>query len=60
MALKLTARAETRLRYDGASNLAAAPRAPYRGGDRTEPIGSWADIKVFVPGTQGVPCLGIP
>jgi hypothetical protein len=40
--------------------LAALPAIPYLGGVRNETIGSWADIKVFVPGTQGDPWLGVP
>src|ERR1700737_2162019 len=49
--------AKARLRYHGASR-AALPRGPYRGGIRTETVGSWADIKVLVPGTQGEPSRG--
>src|ERR1700694_5092911 len=37
-----------------------APPEPYRGGIRTESVGSWADIKVLVPGTQGEPSRGAP
>jgi len=41
-------------------DVGSGARRPYRGGVRTEILGSPADIKVFVPGTQGVPGLGAP
>ena len=52
-------RGNSRLRYHGASKR-SGPKRTYRGGVRTETAGSWADIKLFVPGTQGDPCLGTP
>src|ERR1700730_4058429 len=62
MVLKLTARArQDEAPVSRSLELVAAPRTRlYRGGVSTETVGSWADIKVFVPGTQGEPCRGAP
>src|SRR5277367_2803069 len=46
--------------FAGASELQHYPPGSYRGGVRAKRLGSWADISMFVPGTQGDPCRAPP